>query len=154
MEISNREVCQFGYTYDFALKTIDKWVPFPKELAGVILKVGEQRGNFPNNMIAVRYNPPYDSNPQVDAKVFNGKIQSISLESGVTITFHNHREGHYDMYQPLRALMCIEGDARYSNTHCILPRDKDVVGDVTYPRFLRYALTFRYVHSKQTSHLI
>ena len=72
-----------------------------------------------------------------------------------TLTFHNEKTGRYDLHHPSRALMCMEGEARYTNTHCILPRarDEDEEG-VTWSRFTRYALTFRYVPTKHLSHLL
>ena len=148
-EIGNREVCQFGYTYDFKMRTIKEWVPFPEELAEVVRLVADHRGDFPNSLIALRYTIPYHFNPHVDASVFDGKVHSVGLESGVVITFHSKENGRYDEYFPPRSLMSMQGDSRYKHTHCILPGKDDVDKEGTlFPRFTRYALTFRYVPVK------
>ena len=153
-KIGNREVCQFGYTYDFKKRTIKEWVDIPEELSEVVRLVADHRGNFPNSLIALRYTIPYHFNPHVDAPVFDGKIHSVALESGVVITFHNKENGRYGEYFPPRSLMSMQGDSRYTNTHCILPgaNHVDKAGTI-YPRFTRYALTFRYVPTMQRLHL-
>ena len=124
------------------------------ELHEVFRLVADHRGNFPNNLIVLRYAIPYHSNPHVDAPVFDGKIHSVSLESGVVITFHHKKKGRWGEYFPNRSLMSMQGDSRYTNTHCILPggTDVDEVGTV-HTRFTRYALTFRYVSSMHRLHL-
>ena len=53
----------------------------------------------PNQVIAIRYTPPYQLPAHKDAHVFDGTIHTLCLGSGVALTFHDG-ERRYDIEHP------------------------------------------------------
>ena len=144
--LGSREECQFGYGYVHGERRVRGLTPIPKELSEIVgtLTGARDPPESPNQLIALRYTPPYHLPAHVDAHVFDGTVHSLCLGSGVVLTFYDG-EARYDMEHPRRALVTMGGRSRHTCTHGILPGDTDVIGGEVVERKVRYALTFRRV---------
>ena len=144
--VGNREECQFGYGYVHSERKVIDLVPIPKVFMRIAKSLEHVRSppKFPNQIIALRYIPPYDLPPHKDAHVFDNIIHTLCIGSGVVRTFHDGKRRHDIAHHP-RAMVTMGGFAREACTHCILPGEKDIVDGKDVKRGVRYALTFRCV---------
>ena len=141
-----REECQYGYGYLHEERKVIKLGAIPDELLSIVNSLSGARNPpaSPNQVIALRYTPPYQLPAHKDAHVFDGTIHTLCLGSGVALMFHNG-ERRYDMEHPRRAMVTMGGYSRDICTHCILPGKTHLMGGKVVKRGTRYALTFRRV---------
>ena len=145
-KVGHREECQYGYGYLHGECKVISIDATPNELSSLVNFLSGARnppGN-PNQVIAIRYTPPYQLPAHKDAHVFDGTIHTLCLGSGVALTFHD-AEQRYDIEHPRRAMVTTRGYSRDTCTHCILPGETDNLGGEVVKRVIRYALTFRRV---------
>ena len=141
-----REVCQFGHEYDFASKKVTGQSPIPEEVDALAMNLTTERDPHatPDNVIAIRYTPPFELPPHKDCAVFDDVVHSLGLSSGTVVTFHDGRS-KFELAHPPRAMVAMGGHSRSECTHCILPGDHDMVEGERKNREVRYAITFRSV---------
>ena len=146
VNLGSREECQFGFGYVHSERTVINLTPIPKELSEIVDTLTGARNppEAPNQIIALRYTPPYHLPAHVDAHVFDGTVHTLCLGSGAVLTFHDG-EARYDIEHPRRALVAMSGRSRYECTHAILSGETDIIGGEVVKRKVRYALTFRRV---------
>lgn len=145
-----RRVQHFGYKYDYRLRRID-----PNMHIGVLPEWLQQLAvrltaegffeEYPDQVIANEYEPGQGITPHIDCEpCFAGTVVSLSLNSTAIMEFSRTDEKVPYLLEP-RSIVALTGEARYSWTHCIPARKKDVLLDRTYLRKRRVSLTFRKV---------
>ena len=105
-----REECQYGYGYLHDECKVIKLAAIPDELMSIANALSSSREppEIPNQVIALRYTPPYELTAHKDANVFHNTIHTLCLGSGVVLTFHNG-EKSYGMEHHRRALVTMGG---------------------------------------------
>ena len=141
-----REECQYGYGYVHGERRVRKLGAIPDVLMSVAntLTGSRESREPPNQVIALRYTPPYELPAHKDAHVFDDVIHTLCLGSDVVLTFHDG-EKRYDLVHRRRALVTMGGYSRYECTHSILPGTTDTIEGEVVKRGVRFALTFRRV---------
>ena len=150
--MNNRRVVHYGYEFLYGTNNIDKMrpiEPFPEIFKPLMEKL--------NKEIASKYNQaPFDQctindyapgqgiPPHVDShSPFEEMFVSISLISGVVMSFRNQKLEQKHLYFPRRGVVIFTGEGRYAWYHSIATRKLDKVEGKLIFRKRRISLTFR-----------
>ena len=132
-----RKIQQYGFKYEFNVRSIDKTISIPQWLIGIRDEFHEDA----NQIIINHYTPGQGIAPHIDNFKFGDKIVIISLGSGCEMEFNGTK--HHKQYLEQRSCLTLEGYARWKITHQIKKRKSDIVDNKRKVRDERFSITFR-----------
>ena len=147
-----RRVQHYGYRYDYKARSVDRDMylgPLPTWAAPILerLRTFGAFDRAPDQLIVNEYEPGQGIAPHVDCvPCFGPVVASLSLGSRCVMEFSQRStEDAVSILLPSRALLLLQGDARYLWRHAIRPRRNDRWDGAMLPRGRRVSLTFRTV---------
>lgn len=142
--VLRRRTQQYGWTYDYKGRGIEKTKPIPVCLEFIQDRLQNERytDRPMEQLIINEYTPGQGINWHTDSFVFGEKIVSISLGSACMFQFRK-----YDLFKNIylqpRTLVIMEDEARYNFQHHIPACKTDTYNGIRIPREVRISLTFR-----------
>lgn len=146
----SRRVQHYGYKYDYRNQQATPTIEPPKSIRSIASTLLHKKITIekPNQFIVNEYNLGQGISTHTDVPIFDNTIVSLSLLSGITMTFREKGIGTFkDMYLKPNSLLIMEDKARYDWTHEIVPRRVDIVHGSKILRKRRISITFRTVIS-------
>jgi alkylated DNA repair dioxygenase AlkB len=151
-----RRVQHYGYRYDYSRRSLSAAAylgPLPQWLEALAARYVADgfTADRPNQVIVNEYQPGQGISAHIDcAPCFGATILSLSLLSSCVLLFsHTQQEERVPVLLEPRSLVVMQGDARSTWKHAILPRKRDEVNGQIIARRRRLSLTFRTVLSTE-----
>jgi len=149
--LANRRVQHYGYEFLYGLNTINKdnkigelpeWVQPVNER---LTTTDEFKNSGTMDQLTINeYYPGGGIPPHVDThSPFEETIASLSLGSGIVISFKAMDGEEKHLYLPPRSMLLMSGEGRYAWQHKIATRKVDKIDGRMLARTRRLSLTFR-----------
>jgi alkylated DNA repair dioxygenase AlkB len=144
----SRRVQHYGWKYDYKARRVspDAYLgPLPTFLQPLVRLIDKEAGFLPDQAIINEYEPGQGIAPHVDCEpCFGPVVAMVGLGSTTQMDFAYRPTGEkWALRFERRALLVLEGDARFKWTHAIAKRRTDPVA--TGRRGRRVSVTFRRV---------
>ncbi|CAD8149645.1 unnamed protein product [Paramecium octaurelia] len=153
-KLKQRRVQHYGYEFIYGDNTVNINQPadkhIPAFLEDVRAKVSDLIKPQPeiNQLTVNEYLPGMGIPPHFDVHPpFHEKFVSISLLSGLVMSFKSFKGEEYHLYLPPRSCALFTGEVRYAWFHSIAARKIDKVEGETHFRSKRLSLTFRTIRN-------
>lgn len=149
-QLKQRRVQHYGYEFIYGENTVQVEkpadIPIPEFLTGIKNRVSDLVAPQPpiNQLTVNEYLPGMGIPPHFDVHPpFHEKFVSISLLSGLVMSFKSFKGEEQHLFLPPRSCALFTGEARYAWLHSIAARKIDKVENETHFRTRRLSLTFR-----------
>ena len=130
-----RKTQHYGYKYLYKKVALEPTTPIPDFLQALKEEINY---NDADQVIINHYYPGQGISSHIDKKIFDNKIVSISLNSGISMNI-----GAWTIYLKPRSCLILEGHARWDIPHEIVARKSDTVNGKKIKRSERISITFR-----------
>lgn len=149
--MNQRRVQHYGYDFIYGANTINVSEPSKKVIPEVLRPMQERVSSlFKEKQKAVdqltinEYEPGMGIPPHFDVHPpFMEHFVSVSLLSGLVMTFKSYKGDEEHVYLPPRSCALFSGEVRFAWFHSIASRKMDRVEDQMHFRRRRLSLTFR-----------
>ena len=155
----NRLVQQYGYSYNYTTKSIERITGKDGFSFGIFPNVLDILTNSflerkllsvkPNQCIVNYYKPGQGISPHTDnIYYFDDEVSSLSLWSGITMDFSKGERDKLSLYLNTCSLLVLKEQARWNWKHGIKSKKNDNVNGIKVSRGERISLTFRTIKNK------